>query len=223
MKKILLIFLFLLLTNFNIYAAEDLTTFTEVDPSSAVTITSTKVSWASLESRDSVTYVYKDYGAGYFTDFTHKMTFSTQAGTNATFSGAMVFWGITNQVGHWGTWTDGIWLGHYIGSSASDNAIWLAESATLTKEVVSGLAANTPYYLTLDKTGNSITLTVYTDSARTNVFGSPVTLTGSFNSYRYLYALSAQDIDVPSKQMSAYVENLTFSDNTYIPRVLVTE
>ena len=46
-------------------AVEDFTTYTEVDPNSRITVSSTKVTWASVQ-RDEDAYVYKDKGVNYF-------------------------------------------------------------------------------------------------------------------------------------------------------------
>ncbi len=76
-------------------ANENFTTYTEVDPNSRITKTSTKVTWAALD-RNETAYVYKDKGVDFFDgDFTHLLTVYMTTLVNGSYVYA---WALTNDL-----------------------------------------------------------------------------------------------------------------------------
>ena len=96
----------------------DFTGFTEVDPNSKWTIdSSTKVSTNQLPTRDN-SYIYKDYGSGYFGDLEHWFDFQV---TNKNIDGLtpeVVLWGVSNSVGTYNTWSSYLYARAKCGASA---------------------------------------------------------------------------------------------------------
>ena len=74
---------------------ENFTTYTEVDGPGKITVTPPKVAFTAVD-RDETTYVYKDFGAGHFTNLTHLIAHEiTTKDDNAGIS----FWHISDVLG----------------------------------------------------------------------------------------------------------------------------
>src|SRR4030042_4074509 len=70
------------------FEAADFTTpsdWIETDPGADISFPARyKVQWSSLNTRNTDSYVYHDYGAGYFSgDFTHKFILNVSGSSNA--------------------------------------------------------------------------------------------------------------------------------------------
>ena len=166
---------------------EDFTTFTEVDPGSTVSVAANTITGAQVDVKNSDTYVYKDYGAGYFGDFTHQ--FSAKATMDEGTADVIWVWGLTNTVDDYGAWAAGIGFGFY-GQSWSRTVVQEKGGST---DFSTQLSNNTIYYFTITRSGTSLTATVYSDSGRTNtVYTHNITVAST--TYRYLYALTSQNL-----------------------------
>src|SRR3972149_712527 len=83
-------------------AVENFTTYTEVDPNSRITVTSTKVSAAGLKRNESA-YVYSDKGVNHFSaDWGHLLTADDLLHL-AGQDGIVEIWAVANDIGHMGT------------------------------------------------------------------------------------------------------------------------
>ncbi len=182
--------------------AENLSLYTEVDPNSHISKTSSRVTLAGLTETESA-YVYKNFGAAYFNKI--DLIFSGRISTGATgqfdvgFSNELAdasgWWGfdykeirIVFQLGY-------IYL--YCGTNSDYYAIsW-----------------DTDYYLTLSRSAgsDSATLKIYSDAARSNLLA---TLTasglGTGTKYQYFYAASSYNVSHSGHTISGYVENFLF-------------
>jgi hypothetical protein len=77
-------------------AVEDFTTWTEDDPNSKITVTSSTITVTAFSRDQAGSWVYNDKGSNYFSgDFTHRFKFNKDTGTNFN-----IFypWLITNSV-----------------------------------------------------------------------------------------------------------------------------
>jgi len=75
---------------------QDYTTYTETDPNDRFAVANNVITVTGL-TNDEDAYVYKDFGAGYFADFTHYLgpvQFTAQSGTLPCFA----FYGVANAV-----------------------------------------------------------------------------------------------------------------------------
>ena len=199
-------------------AVEDFTTYTEVDPNSRITVTSTRVTAAGI-ARDEAAYVYKDKGAAFFSgNFIHDFTMFMDS-TGGSTTGWQYFWTLTNLVNstldietaaddyltvvgvrYASVWT--IFISEFNGASQ------LTDSDTT-------MAYDTVYYGRIERdefvgTYGTFTLRVYSDSDRT-VLVTAITINLRKNAdLRYIYPVTSRnDTDVDTS--SGYTENLDLS------------
>jgi hypothetical protein len=71
---------------------------------------------------------------------------------------------------------------------------------------ITGLAVNTPYYLTLKRESGVFTVEVYSDEARTVLVGSKSV--ADANAYRYLYAFASRNSGQTGDTCYGEVRNL---------------
>lgn len=148
------------------------------------------ISYSSYQPAADQGWVGKDFGSGFFGDFTH--TFS-HTNTSAQFNVHINIWGISNQSAGdsvvWDTNDDGIRI-RYTGSN--DN--WTLESEDNGNNATAIDLDNATYYGTIERSGETCTLTVYTDEARTTeATGSPQQATCGNGTKQYFYPLACHD------------------------------
>lgn len=171
---------------------EDFTTYTEIDPNSHITVTTTKVEWSGLD-RNEEAYVYKDFGVGFFGDFEHDVEIEESTGsTNGAISG---FWIISNVIDdmqtHW-TGTQGlVFLGNY---DAGNHRFIIRDGNSGNQDIWVGLA-DTLYYCIVTRVGNTFTVKLYDDVPRTNLKAT-LSVACSVTTFRYLYSCSSFDSGV---------------------------
>jgi len=182
--------------------AEDLAGYTEVDPNSHITKTSSRVTLSGLTKGEDA-YVYKDFGASFFNKI--DLIFSGRISTGAT---GQFDVGFSNEIGDASAW----WGFDYkeIRIVFRQNYIYFYCGANSDYYEIS---FNTDYYLTLARAADSdsSTLKIYSDAARSNLLDS-MTLSGlgTGTRYRYFYAASSYNSSESSKTISGYVENFRF-------------
>jgi hypothetical protein len=172
---------------------EDLTTFTEVDPSSVLTVSSDDVTFTGL-TRATSTYVYKDYGVDSFDDFSidfeYKVTANSSGGLN--FNG--MFISLSNSIGEREAirTASGNIQGLLCGNSGASRFIGLCETKSGSNYASAFFtpALNTDYYCTLSRVGTALNLKLYSDANRTTLAGQ-LSLTVLALPFRYLYAVQS--------------------------------
>lgn len=186
-------------------AYEDFTTYTEVDTESKVTVNQNSIlSIATLSSNDS--YVYKDFGAGHFTQNLHHR-FKTKA-FNQSIQGYRDVWIISNEIGNenglsnfliitWQYPPITLVVAEVVSDSTQDS-----DSTTL-------VSINTYYYIDVLREDSSLTIKVYSDSDF-SVLVDTLTITIANTAYRYLYPSNnwyyAEGYD--SYYLQGYTDNL---------------
>ena len=184
-------------------ALQDFTTWTEVDPNSHITVTSTKITFNPL-IRNEDAYVYKDYGAAFWSgDFSHDFTLKIDSGANNV-GGVIGGWLLANNIDDFKGLQDAgydflvMQLNMNTTESVTVYEVILRErySSTYYSDIWSGQAAeDTVYYCTLSRdeavgTYGTLYLDFYSDSGRTSlVKAMSVTLHANLD-FRYLFALS---------------------------------
>ena len=197
-------------------ALQDFTTYTEVDPNSRYTATSTKIDVAGLD-RSEDAYVYKDYGVNFFAgDFTHKITaYIGSASQNGGF--LRMAWGLANALND----VSGLrgaaenYLECYITKNdASNRTINIAEYyGSNGVDTSINLSLDTPYYLTIVRdeavgTYGTLYCYIYSDSARTTLVDTlTITLRAKVD-FRYLYGANSFNNSTSGLAFTGYVENL---------------
>jgi hypothetical protein len=172
---------------------EDLTTFTEIDPTDVLAVAADDITFTGL-TRLTTTYVYKDFGADYFADFSinfeYKVTANSSGGLN--FNG--MFIALSNSIGEREAirTANGNIQGLLCGNSGASRFIGLCETKN-GANVASAFftpALNVNYFCTLARVGTALTLKIYSDAARTSLV-SQLSLTVLALPFRYLYPVQS--------------------------------
>jgi len=225
-KRICLLFftisIILVLLSFKAEASpayEDFTTYTEVDPNTKVTVTATRVTLSQL-IRNEATYVCADKGAGHFGNFEHLIDVyitDVEAGDGSSRSAGAI-WSLSNTVGTVSDMESGDILDIYISQIGSTDDQFNLRMVQLTGGVVDGsdisgnYNAGTALYLTIDRTGTTVTCKIYTDASRTTL-DDTLTFSGSSTTYRYLeVGVSIEATSDPNDYVTFYVENLDLQE-----------
>lgn len=160
----------------------------KADPTSKITVTPTCVSYASIETRTGISYVYRPVTtAG---DFTYD--FDTILSSGDTFAGEYVVWGATNTANAtFNAWTDGFVFVWYKGGSSANLKL---KNIGSTYAISPSLSLNQRYFIRVKRVGTTLTAEIYNNSSRT---GTPLATLSKSNmatsSYSYLYAFSADN------------------------------
>jgi len=205
---------------------EVFTTYTEVDPNSRITPTSSKVTWDSLTQNEDA-YVYDDKGAAYFSgnfriDFTVHHTAGTQQRKLYVCNLANIVddaYGIAAASGDM--------LGVSLGTgSGGDIRLILEErdGGTLHIDSPYAISADTDYYLSFVRdetigTYGTLYLYIYSDYLRTTLLNTQtITLSSSKKDFQYLYACQTFNSG-DAATMSGYIEALEIVYNIATPIV----
>jgi len=193
-------------------AYEDFTVYTEVDPNSHIAKTANHVDFQDHRTEDA--YLYKDKGAGHFTDFTHKINIKSVSG--ALWHQAHV-WLLSNDIddakGLLNTGKTAITVDIY---KAGSGVVYLTlEEFYTTGEYGnswSPMSENVWYYLTIQKSGTALTCKVYSDSARTNLLTTlSLTLKANHN-FRYVFVCNTWNSNSAGCNGDEDVENLDLQE-----------
>ena len=199
-------------------AYEDLTTFTEVDPSNHWSQTATRNTGNPIIDVEN-SYVYKDYGVDYFGDYKHHVD------ACLTTSGAFLMgrpnigvWGVTDNPGAYEDLTEGQIVAFYringgtklyledIGNSNNDSYV---------------IGVGTVYYLIIERSGSTCTCKIYSDSDRTALLDT-LSITCQTTLLQYLMAGFAPHGTSGSSSVTGYSENFDLSPPSVITVPLVS-
>ena len=164
----------------------DFTTFTEADPTNKITKTADCISFNNIETQMTNAFVYK----GYTTSGDFHYTVDMIVSASDTFSGPSLIWGISNTPNaNYSFWTDGIYVSfNKFGALPRMELFGRGFSA----QASSTLTVGQRYYLTISRSGNAISVKIYSNSARTALV-STLTANKTARSYPYLYAFSSKN------------------------------
>ena len=185
---------------------EDFTTFTEVDPGSTVSVAANTITVTQMQSRSTDTYVYKDYGAGYFDDFVHSVDTSANYSDSSDFC---LVWGLSDTVNDQEQWNDGLVVYWFDYGTGFRLVIGEMVNTVLTNESYSGIIADaTTVYPKITRTGTSYKLDIYSDAGRTSLIETVGPITVDTQTYQYLYALSSKNSAGSGYLVDATISNL---------------
>lgn len=210
-KKFLLTILISSLASVGFAAVEDPSTFTVGGTNSAtISTSSTRMTHTSLyDTADA--YGYKDYGAGNFGEFDIDATVYCGGQQSASRVG---YFALSNEsasnMGDMNTANDGIMFGF---KRDGTDGWFLIERTNNNESIVAGSAYQTRY-ITITRSGSTVTANVYTDSGRTtHASGSPITVTADTTTRQYLYMAASGGSDGwATSSGSGYIENLEIVD-----------
>jgi len=171
-------------------AIENLTTYTEVDSAGDLTITSASAAFDTMP-RQVVSYVYKDFGASYFSDF--DIDFEFQITAISTTGIATVF-SLSNTIGTFQdqlTANDGLIVVVY--GNTSNFQIQIRDENTDTTDLYTYGGTSTPIlYCTAKRNSTTFTLDVYSDSGRTALLDT-LSISCETGAKRYLSVVQSRD------------------------------
>lgn len=184
------------------------TTYTEVDPNGDITINSDTLITIDTMRRDVVAGVYKDYGAGRFTgDFTFQWHWicSASNGSNANSSIFALSEGYYLTKKDREDANDGLDISYRVGGGIT--LIDFQNDDTDSYSIVSGPPKER--WFTLTRSGTTVQLFVYLNSARTSLQDTMTISQSSAHTYRYLYpATSAELGTYPTSTINYTISDL---------------
>ncbi len=174
---------------------ENLTTFTEVDSSSRLTLTTERVTAANLQ-RNVTAYLYKDFGVDHFAgDFSIDLDIRLTASENG---GLIEFLALCNDIGDFGFRSTAISVAVY--RDASNNILQLIEGdGGPSYSDAANISLNTTYYCRFERDesvgtyGTAYLHIASSDADRTSetwIDTLEMALHTSLKNYRYLYAMA---------------------------------
>lgn len=192
-------------------AYEDLTTWTEADPNSRRTVTSSKVVVYRALRGDSGGRIYHDVGNGKINSF--DIDFEYTPKENSLITGSVnAFFCICNELGDILDFVeDSVQLRHY--NFNSHARIHLTDGAN--EDYSTDLSNDTKYYLTVSRAENGTTIYcyVYSDSDRNNLVDTVSLPVSSDVTYRYLSISNDIDYETSESYYGSYdVENVDIGD-----------
>ncbi|VAV82522.1 hypothetical protein MNBD_DELTA01-1618 [hydrothermal vent metagenome] len=194
-------------------ATEDLSTYTEVDPSGDLTVTSSKCTADTMASNIDV-YLRDDKGASHFGDFEHLVTaeFTSNNGTTWPLNS---YWALTSSASVVSqqdmiTANEGLISYHiHVGGGTIQTVI--KDFANGNYDIWTGASFATPYYMTIERSGTAMTCKIYSDSGRTTLVDT-LSLTCGTQSYRYIFAIQGHGSTEIGRSYSGYVESLDLQE-----------
>lgn len=193
---------------------EDFTAYTEVDPSSDLTVDTNSIVVDTM-TRGVDAGVYKDFGVDHFTgDFTFTWDFNFESSNGGSDSAASVFALTQNYL----LTRDARDVGNngfdiYISASAPNIITflrdWQNDSADQTSEIY---PPPKRFWFTLTRSGTSIALQIHTDASRTTLYDTLNINQSSAHAYRYLYPLSSlSSAWRPDHQITGTIRDLLYT------------
>lgn len=205
-------------------ATEDLTTYTEVDPNSHITVITTRSTFANLD-RNEDAYVYDDKGVGHFDgDYEHLIDVYLDS---SDVDAHVIVWGLANLVDDARGIDDAGGDEHLVRFTRSHAGYWLRmdEMYAGTEYAGSayGISLDTTYYLKIKRdesvgTYGTLYLYIYSDAARTNLLATQTLTLHEKEDFRYIYVTQALNTNNTPYRTSGYSENLDLQEVVVVPR-----
>lgn len=198
---------------------EDFTTYMEIDPNNHINVTENYIDHLANDNESA--YVYKDRGIDHFGNFTHYIEF--KSGFDSANTECFV-WMLSNDVDDVQGLEDkseiSIGIGLFKIFTYCIITLYEYNTARYTDTWLNGLA-NTWYYLTIQKSGISLTCKIYSNSARTVLVNTlNLVLHGDYK-FRYIFGCNTRNVgtgyimnnDIANFDLDE-IRTLTFYNNT---------
>jgi hypothetical protein len=167
---------------------EDYTTYTEVDPSSDLTVAANTITVSTLR-RDAATYVYADKGAAHFGNFTHLLEVNASA---IETSSCCSVWSVANLVG---TWLDeqnaNVGINLVFAHLSGTLNFRIYDNADDSYDIWTGPSLATWYYITVDRNGTALTAYIRTESHTGTLQDTIATAMSAATTFRYVYGVQS--------------------------------
>jgi hypothetical protein len=184
-------------------ALEDLTTYTEVDSDSDITITSAKADFSTMQ-RAANSYVYKSFGANHFGDFEIEFELEITNIEDAALACVCIASDTPGTYQDQDDANDGLAAFVYR-QSANFNIGILEGDDTFSLSVLGQQSSLALSYATFKRTGTTTTFTIYSNCNRTTEVDS-VQATTNNNQFEYLHCLASRDSS-GSAAITGYTQN----------------
>jgi hypothetical protein len=191
-------------------AVQDYTAFTENDPSNRIrNVTSTTFDVVGLLRSDTNTWLYNDYGAGYFGDVVGDGIQCEAQVDAAANRSSLFFLNLTSNVGNFQNHLDNNWDGYFLAFNQSAGGVlqmilW-ATGGGVNLSDASAYVLSQRRYFTLTRSGTTVTVRIYSDSARTALVDT-IAVTNQGTTLRYMFACGAFGV-AQNNAMSGDVAN----------------
>jgi len=185
---------------------EDLSAYTKVDETGYLTIASTKVTVASM-IREAVAYLYKDFGAAYFSDFEIQFEYRVSSDHNDNQASCVLLF-VTNDLGTYYNTSDGsavtagLEAGEKYPLEVGDRAVAFSHY---------DFDFDTVYYGTFIRVGAVNSYKLYSDEARTVLVKEVERTDGTTGTtYRYLKVATSYGYagSYAGAKISCYVDKI---------------
>ena len=202
------------------WGKQDFLTLTEVDTAGVVGITSDVITLTAGD-RDEDYYATKDFGTGFFGDFTHWMDVNVTVLTNDAES--RIFpWGISNTVEDFKV-TDDAGRACLIMEASRDTAttyqivfydIPAVGATDVVGSPITGISVATGVYISVARASTTLSVDVYSTDAlrRAGSAGDgdvgAESETGAATTFQYLYGIGSYNTGDTAKDLSGTVSNL---------------
>jgi hypothetical protein len=189
-------------------SAEDLTTYTESDPNSDLTVTSTSVAFDTV-MRTAEGYVVYDFGASYFDDWEVQLDFVVSAVTGQT---ACAFGAFSNTLGDMAdimAADDGYTCNFYWPGAGSCEVIIEDFDNNTNDKYYPGGSTFSRLYATWKKVSTAITCELYSDSGRTTLVDT-LSIVCTETLKRYFYAFNSRGFGAGAGACTGDSSNHTF-------------
>ena len=190
-----------------VFLREDLSTHTELDDNTKLTVTDTKATGADVDADESV-HLYKDYTADYFDALYVEFELYIASTSEVNGIGGV---GLTetqrNDISAFGATEISCTARK---TEAAVYKIYLARGPDTATDFYT-CSADTPYYCLMERVAGNDTVTVkiYSDAGRTTLLDT-LTLAGiSTTKYRYLYGFVNWNTATGDENFDGYVQNLS--------------
>jgi len=199
-------------------AEEDLTTYTESDPSSRLKVYSDSITVTNARRKENY-YVVKDFGADYFNglDIDFQLHYLSTSSVGSLL-GALGLSSTLNYQASWGE-TTSIFI-CTVATTASTLEMRLYRGYDSAMDSIS-ISADTTYYCTLSRSTSSdtVTVSIYTDSDRTSLFGTlELSGFGTGTKYRYFYAAVSRYYN-STAFVSGYISHIEINDEFQLSKI----
>jgi len=180
--------------------------WTESDGDGVLTVAAAKVTATNINPA-SDSYVQYDYTADHFGDFVHTFTFYFDNATND--GGEFYVWALAEESGSASNWST--YLALKAARSGSTYTLTLEGTGVSSDDLDIEIETNTPYYMTISRYGNAITVSPYQVYIGTPPDSIEAACTAE--ALRYMYVMSGSD-DAGAVTACGYVEDLNLGEYT---------
>jgi len=190
-------------------AYEDFTSYTESDPNSCITVTSSKVSVASAQKKYDQTYVYDDKGLDHFgATFTHEYK---DTWSNFQQNELICVHGVANTVDDFTGWSEALFHQHR--TYGPGQRLYVLTSKGVGSDESSSQAFGGEHYITLERTSETTAeLRAYSDAEKTSLEETLSVNVTDGRRFRYVFVCNTEDHSWATYSSTFDLENLDLNE-----------